>query len=63
SWLLFVVGLELPVPTVSVLPVSSVPEVFDRWSPGERSELIGSEFSMCWPRCQTRGTHAVGGIR
>ncbi|HBX4407128.1 TPA: transposase, partial [Klebsiella pneumoniae] len=20
-------------------------------------------FSMCWPRCQTRGTHAVGGIR
>ncbi|EUA94092.1 DDE_Tnp_1-associated family protein [Mycobacterium ulcerans str. Harvey] len=32
------------VPTVSVLPVSSVPEVFDRWSPGERSELIGSEF-------------------
>ncbi|EUA92516.1 DDE_Tnp_1-associated family protein [Mycobacterium ulcerans str. Harvey] len=44
SWLLFVVGLELPVPTVSVLPVSSVPEVFDRWSPGERSELIGSEF-------------------
>ncbi|WP_456319876.1 transposase family protein, partial [Mycobacterium ulcerans] len=31
-------------PTVSVLPVSSVPEVFDRWSPGERSELIGSEF-------------------
>ncbi|EUA94059.1 hypothetical protein I551_8664 [Mycobacterium ulcerans str. Harvey] len=39
--------------TVSVLPVSSVPEVFDRWSPGERSELIGSEFSMCWPRCQT----------
>ncbi|BEH76435.1 hypothetical protein [Mycobacterium pseudoshottsii] len=25
SWLLFVVGLELPVPTVSVLPVSSVP--------------------------------------
>ncbi|MEK1225159.1 transposase family protein, partial [Mycobacterium ulcerans] len=44
SWLLFVVGLELPVPTVSVLPVSSVPEVFDHWSPGERSELIGSEF-------------------
>ncbi|AGC64085.1 transposase for IS2404 [Mycobacterium liflandii 128FXT] len=44
SWLLFVVGLELPVPTVSVLPVSSVPEVFDRWSAGERSELIGSEF-------------------
>ncbi|MEK0457900.1 hypothetical protein OSH32_23270, partial [Mycobacterium ulcerans] len=29
SWLLFVVGLELPVPSVSVLPVSSVPEVFD----------------------------------
>ncbi|EUA93664.1 hypothetical protein I551_9082 [Mycobacterium ulcerans str. Harvey] len=44
SWLLFVVGLELPVPSVSVLPVSSVPEVFDRWSLGERSELIGSEF-------------------
>nr|WP_232022811.1 ISAs1 family transposase [Mycobacterium pseudoshottsii] len=44
SWLLFVVGLELPVPTVSVLPVSPVPEVFDRWSPGERSEFIGSEF-------------------
>ncbi|AGC63175.1 transposase for IS2404 [Mycobacterium liflandii 128FXT] len=44
SWLLFVVGLELPVPSVSVLPVSSVPEVFDRWSAGERSELIGSEF-------------------
>ncbi|MEK0506653.1 hypothetical protein OSH49_24335, partial [Mycobacterium ulcerans] len=44
SWLLFVVGLESPVPTVSALPVSSVPEVFDRWSPGERSELIGSEF-------------------
>ncbi|MEK1253711.1 ISAs1 family transposase, partial [Mycobacterium ulcerans] len=36
SWLLFVVGLELPVPSVSVLPVSSVPEVFDRWSAGER---------------------------
>ncbi|EUA93653.1 DDE_Tnp_1-associated family protein, partial [Mycobacterium ulcerans str. Harvey] len=32
------------VPTVSALPVSSVPEVFDRWSAGERSELIGSEF-------------------
>ncbi|MEK0505484.1 transposase, partial [Mycobacterium ulcerans] len=44
SWLLFVVGLELPVPSVSVLPVSSVPEVFDRGSAGERSELIGSEF-------------------
>ncbi|EUA85376.1 hypothetical protein I551_8193 [Mycobacterium ulcerans str. Harvey] len=47
SWLLFVVGLELPVPTVSVLPVSSVPEVFDRWSAGERSELIDRSFSMC----------------
>ncbi|MEK0488848.1 ISAs1 family transposase, partial [Mycobacterium ulcerans] len=31
SWLLFVVGLELAVPSVSVLPVSSVPEVFDCW--------------------------------
>ncbi|MEK1106376.1 ISAs1 family transposase, partial [Mycobacterium ulcerans] len=40
SWLLFVGGLELPVPSVSVLPGSAVPEVFDRWSPGERSELI-----------------------
>ncbi|EUA90983.1 hypothetical protein I551_2733 [Mycobacterium ulcerans str. Harvey] len=50
-------------PSVSVLPVSSVPEVFDRWSAGERSELIGSEFLDVLPRCQTRGTHAVGGIR
>ncbi|EUA86476.1 hypothetical protein I551_7067 [Mycobacterium ulcerans str. Harvey] len=52
----------MPVPSVSVLPVSS----FQRFRPlecCERSELIGSGFSMCWPRCQTRGTHAVGGIR
>ncbi|EUA87667.1 hypothetical protein I551_5877 [Mycobacterium ulcerans str. Harvey] len=55
SWLLFVVGLELPVPTVSVLPVSSVPEVFDRWSAGERSELIGSEFLDVLASCQTEG--------
>ncbi|EUA87579.1 hypothetical protein I551_6028 [Mycobacterium ulcerans str. Harvey] len=56
SWLLFVVGLELPVPSVSVLPVSSVPEVFDRWSAGERSELIGSEFLDVLASVPDRGT-------
>ncbi|EUA93175.1 hypothetical protein I551_0335 [Mycobacterium ulcerans str. Harvey] len=49
--------------SVSVLPVSSVPEVFDRWSPGERSELIGSEFLDVLASVPDRGTHAVGGIR
>ncbi|EUA92530.1 hypothetical protein I551_0996 [Mycobacterium ulcerans str. Harvey] len=40
---------------VSVLPVSSVPEVFDRWSAGERSELIGSEFLDVLPRARPEG--------
>ncbi|WP_422120518.1 transposase family protein, partial [Mycobacterium marinum] len=31
-------------PAVSVLPVSSVPEVVDRWRPGEPSEVMRSEF-------------------
>ncbi|EUA93779.1 hypothetical protein I551_8945 [Mycobacterium ulcerans str. Harvey] len=51
------------VPIVSVLPVSSVPEVFDRWSAGERSELIGSEFLDVLASVPDPGTHAVGGIR
>ncbi|EUA93511.1 hypothetical protein I551_9229 [Mycobacterium ulcerans str. Harvey] len=55
SWLLFVVGLELPVPTVSVLPVSSVPEVFDAGVLVSAASSSARSFSMCWPRCQTRG--------
>ncbi len=31
-------------PAESVSPVSSVPEVFDRWRPGQRSEVMRSEF-------------------
>lgn len=31
-------------PAVSVSPVSSVPEVFDRWIPGECCEVMRSEF-------------------
>jgi DDE_Tnp_1-associated len=32
------------VPADSVSPVSSISEVFDRWRPGERSEVMRSEF-------------------
>ncbi|AGC63272.1 transposase for IS2404 [Mycobacterium liflandii 128FXT] len=63
SWLLFVVGLELPVPTVSVLPVSSVQRCSTAGVLVSAASSSDRSFSMCWPRCQTRGTHAVGGIR
>ncbi|EUA91170.1 hypothetical protein I551_2283, partial [Mycobacterium ulcerans str. Harvey] len=62
SWLLFVVGLSCPCLRF-VLPVSSVPEVFDRWSAGERSELIGSEFLDVLASVPDPRDHAVGGIR
>lgn len=36
--------LELPVPAVSVSPVSSVAEALDRWRAGDRARVLGSEF-------------------
>ncbi|AGC64695.1 transposase for IS2404 [Mycobacterium liflandii 128FXT] len=63
SWLLFVVGLELPVPTFQYClcrrfqRCSTAGVLVSAASSSDRS------FSMCWSRCQTRGIHAVGGIR
>ncbi|EUA94136.1 hypothetical protein I551_8603 [Mycobacterium ulcerans str. Harvey] len=37
--------------------------MFDRWSAGERSELIGSEFLDVLASVPDPRTHAVGGIR
>jgi predicted transposase YbfD/YdcC len=40
----FIDLVELPVPAVSVLPVSSVAEALDRWRAGDRVQVLRSEF-------------------
>ena len=40
----FIDLVELPVPAVSVSPVSSVAEALDRWRAGEGAQVLRSEF-------------------